>query len=123
MTQIERERPRCHWCGVEVGFRVWKDGKNMYCSPDCHSAGLLPGFVLVIVVFTPVFVIDLALSGFILSLFIGHYEGNPILGYSLYMAMLVVYIVGILFAYRGWKARREIPRAQMKGVTDFGNRS
>ncbi len=90
------------------------DGKQVYCSSDCHSAGLFPGFVLIIVIITSIIIIDLTLSGFIFSLFVNHYSGLPILGFGVYIAMIVTEIIGILFGYRGWKARKEIPKAAIK---------
>jgi len=110
LTQEHAEK-HCHWCGGEVGLREWKDGKRVYCSSDCHSAGLLPVFVLIIVVFTPIFIIDLALSGFILSLFVSRYSGFPIFGYGAYIAIIVTEIIGILFGYQGWKVRKRVPKA------------
>lgn len=110
LTQTEGKKGLCHWCGSEVGDRVWKDGNRVYCSTDCHSAGLLPVFVLVVCIFTPFFVVELMFSGIISMAILEHYSALPIFAYGFFVVAVIVYFISIYFGYQGWKARKEIIR-------------
>lgn len=71
---------------------------------------MLPVFVLIIGVFTPLIALELIFPGSLTSFVLNYYSGIPIFAYGLFVAIIVVYFIGILFGYQGWKARKEIIR-------------
>ena len=109
MWQLITMGRTCNWCGNYFEGSVWKDGKRVYCSSECHSVALLPVLVIIAIGLSLFLALSFLFPEFFLWI-VNRYNNSWLLVYGLYAVIAGVILFSIYHGYKGWKARNEIVR-------------
>jgi hypothetical protein len=106
----------CKWCGRPVTVFRWMDGKNIYCSSRCLSAGLFPVMLFCALIFTPILMGTVMFPDAMYRLVLYGVSIDPSSEIPPLSRMLIGNLIGVFCvaalwfwyeAHKGWRVRQE----------------
>jgi hypothetical protein len=111
----------CAWCGGPLEAQTWKNGKKVYCSSSCHSAGVFHGMVVATVTMAALVIATILFPQSVAEVILGPLSGVLLLAFTLYAAIGVFFLACLYIAYDGWRVRsgRHSKQPKTDGVIQY----